>query len=129
MAAAGRPRIPALAADPVVRDGLGKTDHRTTSGSDRRRIRRPDRGARVRGQEAPSAPQLRSGGGDLEGRGRRRTARVPLEQYAATAAGHRHAGGELMLAPADRRLLLDVLAPPGGYTLDHGVGTTYMLDL
>jgi hypothetical protein len=34
-----------------------------------------------------------------------------------------------MLAPADRRLLLDVLAPPGGYTLDHGVGTTYTLDL
>lgn len=34
-----------------------------------------------------------------------------------------------MLAPADRRLLLDVLAPPDGYTLDHGVGTTYTLDL
>lgn len=34
-----------------------------------------------------------------------------------------------MLAPADRRLLLDVLAPPHGYTLDHGVGTTYTLDL
>lgn len=34
-----------------------------------------------------------------------------------------------MLAPADRRLLLDVLAPPGGYTLDHAVGTTYTLDL
>ena len=34
-----------------------------------------------------------------------------------------------MLAPADRRLLLDVLAPPEGYTLDHGVGTTYTLDL
>lgn len=34
-----------------------------------------------------------------------------------------------MLAPADRRLLLDVLAPPEGYRLDHGVGTTYTLDL
>jgi hypothetical protein len=34
-----------------------------------------------------------------------------------------------MLAPADRRLLLDVLCPPEGYTLDHGVGTTYTLDL
>lgn len=34
-----------------------------------------------------------------------------------------------MLAPADRRLLLDVLAPPDGYTLDHGIGTTYTLDL
>jgi hypothetical protein len=34
-----------------------------------------------------------------------------------------------MLAPADRRLLLDVLAPPEGYALDHGVGTTYTLDL
>lgn len=34
-----------------------------------------------------------------------------------------------MLAPADRRLLLDVLAPPEGYALDHAVGTTYTLDL
>lgn len=34
-----------------------------------------------------------------------------------------------MLAPADRRLLLDVLAAPEGYTLDHGVGSTYALDL
>lgn len=34
-----------------------------------------------------------------------------------------------MLAPADRRLLLDVLAPPDEYTLDHGIGTTYTLDL
>lgn len=34
-----------------------------------------------------------------------------------------------MLAPADRRLLLDVLAPPDGYRLDHGVGTSYTLDL
>jgi hypothetical protein len=34
-----------------------------------------------------------------------------------------------MLAPADRRLLFDVLAPPEGYALDHAVGTTYTLDL
>lgn len=34
-----------------------------------------------------------------------------------------------MLAPADRRLLLDVLAPPDGYRLDHALGTTYTLDL
>jgi hypothetical protein len=34
-----------------------------------------------------------------------------------------------MLAPADRRLLLDVLAPPDGYRLDHAIGTTYTLDL
>ena len=34
-----------------------------------------------------------------------------------------------MLAPADRRLLLDVLAPPEGYALDHALGTTYTLDL
>jgi hypothetical protein len=34
-----------------------------------------------------------------------------------------------MLAPADRRLLLDVLAPPAGYSLDHALGTTYTLDL
>src|SRR3954470_23238759 len=62
-------------------------------------------------------------------RRRRRTARVPLEQHPAAAAGHRHPGGGVMLAPADRRLLLDVLAPPEGYTLDHAVGTTYTLDL
>jgi len=34
-----------------------------------------------------------------------------------------------MLTPADRRLLLDVLAPPEGYALDHALGTTYTLDL
>jgi hypothetical protein len=34
-----------------------------------------------------------------------------------------------MLAPADRRLLLDVLAPPEGYALDQALGTTYTLDL
>jgi hypothetical protein len=34
-----------------------------------------------------------------------------------------------MLAPAERRLLLDVLAPPEGYALDHALGTTYTLDL
>ena len=34
-----------------------------------------------------------------------------------------------MLAPTDRRLLLSVLAPPEGYTLDQAVGTTYTLDL
>jgi hypothetical protein len=34
-----------------------------------------------------------------------------------------------MLAPADRRLLLDVLAPPEGYALDHALGTTFTLDL
>jgi hypothetical protein len=34
-----------------------------------------------------------------------------------------------MLAPADRRLLLDVLAPPPDYALDHAIGTTYTLDL
>ena len=34
-----------------------------------------------------------------------------------------------MLAPTDRRLLLDVLAPPEGYSLDQALGTTYTLDL
>ena len=34
-----------------------------------------------------------------------------------------------MLAPGDRRLLLDVLAPPDGFALDHALGTTYTLDL
>ena len=34
-----------------------------------------------------------------------------------------------MLAPTERRLLLDVLAPPEGYALDHALGTTYTLDL
>lgn len=34
-----------------------------------------------------------------------------------------------MLSPTDRRLLLSVLAPPEGYTLDHAIGTTYTLDL
>jgi hypothetical protein len=34
-----------------------------------------------------------------------------------------------MLAPDDRRLLLDSLAPPDGYRLDQGVGTTFSLDL
>src|SRR3954451_19723924 len=34
-----------------------------------------------------------------------------------------------MLAPTDRRLLLDVLAPPEGYALDEAIGTTYTLDL
>jgi len=34
-----------------------------------------------------------------------------------------------MLAPADRRLLLDVLAPPEGFGLDEAIGTTYTLDL
>lgn len=34
-----------------------------------------------------------------------------------------------MLAPAERRLLLDVLAPPDEYTLDEAIGTTYTLDL
>ncbi|MTD44885.1 hypothetical protein GKE82_11425 [Conexibacter sp. W3-3-2] len=35
----------------------------------------------------------------------------------------------MMLAPTDRRLLLDTLAPPAGYRLDHAIGTTYTLDL
>ena len=34
-----------------------------------------------------------------------------------------------MLAPGDRRLLLDALAPPPGYGLDQAIGTTYTLDL
>jgi hypothetical protein len=34
-----------------------------------------------------------------------------------------------VLAPADRRLLLDALAPPAGYELDQAIGTTYTLDL
>ena len=34
-----------------------------------------------------------------------------------------------MLAPDDRRLLLDALAPPDGYCLDQGIGTTFSLDL
>jgi hypothetical protein len=34
-----------------------------------------------------------------------------------------------MLAPGERRLLLDVLAPPEGHVLDEAIGTTYTLDL
>jgi hypothetical protein len=34
-----------------------------------------------------------------------------------------------MLDPSDRRLLLEALQPPPGYSLDHAVGTTYSLDL
>jgi hypothetical protein len=34
-----------------------------------------------------------------------------------------------MLAPTDRRLLLDALAPPAGYVFDEAIGTTYTLDL
>jgi hypothetical protein len=34
-----------------------------------------------------------------------------------------------MLAPGDRRLLLDVLAPPPGRIFDQAIGTTYTLDL
>jgi hypothetical protein len=34
-----------------------------------------------------------------------------------------------VLAPTDRRLLLDVLAPPPGHLLDEAIGTTYSLDL
>jgi hypothetical protein len=34
-----------------------------------------------------------------------------------------------MLTPRDRRLLLDALRPPPGYTLDRAVGTSYTLDL
>jgi hypothetical protein len=34
-----------------------------------------------------------------------------------------------MLLPANRRLLLDILAPPEGFALDQAVGTTYSLDL
>ena len=34
-----------------------------------------------------------------------------------------------MLAPDSRALLLDALRPPPGYSLDHAVATTFMLDL
>lgn len=34
-----------------------------------------------------------------------------------------------MLDAHDRRLLLDALRPPEGYTLDEGIGTTFSLDL
>lgn len=34
-----------------------------------------------------------------------------------------------MLAPDDRRLLVDALTPPDGYHFDQGVGTTFSLDL
>lgn len=34
-----------------------------------------------------------------------------------------------MLAPRDRRLLLDALRPPPGYRLDRAIGTTFSLDL
>ena len=34
-----------------------------------------------------------------------------------------------MLGPHDRRLLLDALRPPEGYSLDFAVGSTYSLDL
>lgn len=34
-----------------------------------------------------------------------------------------------MLAPDDRRTLLEALRPPLGYRLDHAIGTTYSLDL
>src|SRR5262245_22208324 len=34
-----------------------------------------------------------------------------------------------MLGPQDRRLLLDALRPPEGYSLDYAIGTTYSLDL
>lgn len=34
-----------------------------------------------------------------------------------------------MLAPGDRRLFLDALRPPEGYSFDLAVGTTYTLDL
>src|SRR6476646_8984946 len=34
-----------------------------------------------------------------------------------------------MLEPRDRRLLLESLRPPEGYTLDHGLSTTFSLDL
>src|SRR5258708_5753350 len=34
-----------------------------------------------------------------------------------------------MLEPRDRRLLLESLRPPTGYTLDHALGTTFSLDL
>ena len=34
-----------------------------------------------------------------------------------------------MLAPDNRTLLLDVLRPPAGHTLDRAIGTTFTLDL
>ena len=34
-----------------------------------------------------------------------------------------------MLAPDNRTLLLDVLRPPAGQTLDRAIGTTFTLDL
>ncbi|MBI3969915.1 MAG: phospholipase D family protein [Chloroflexi bacterium] len=34
-----------------------------------------------------------------------------------------------MLEPTDRRLLLEALRPPQGYSLDYAVGTTFSLDL
>jgi hypothetical protein len=34
-----------------------------------------------------------------------------------------------VLAPDERRLLLDTLRPPDGYALDQAVGTTFSLDL
>jgi hypothetical protein len=34
-----------------------------------------------------------------------------------------------MLEPQDRRLLLDALRPPAGYTLETAIGTTFSLDL
>lgn len=34
-----------------------------------------------------------------------------------------------MLEPHDRRVLLDALRPPEGYTFDEGIGTTFTLDL
>jgi len=34
-----------------------------------------------------------------------------------------------VLAPRDRRLLLETLRPPAGYQLDRAIGTTYSLDL
>lgn len=34
-----------------------------------------------------------------------------------------------MLGPQDRRLLLDALRPPDGYSLDFAIGTSYSLDL
>ena len=34
-----------------------------------------------------------------------------------------------MLAPSDRKLLVDLLSPPEDYTLQHAIATTYTLDL
>src|SRR4051812_11616806 len=34
-----------------------------------------------------------------------------------------------MLEPHDRRVLLDALRPPDGYSFDEGIGTTFTLDL